>query len=91
MGHVSLNSCKGGDVDTVSHTGWEGGGFFLSAQAQPLICFPNWPLMRGQQSERGKKQATVTKINISCYRQERSIYFPGFGAQPCCQSAPTRL
>lgn len=44
-------------MDTILHAEWEGGGFFLSAQAQPLICFPNWPLMRGQQSERGKKQA----------------------------------
>lgn len=54
MGQVSPSSCKGGDMRTVSHTGWEGG--LLSARVQPLICFPNRPLMGGQQSQRAENK-----------------------------------
>lgn len=55
-GHVSPNSRKGGDVGTVSHAGWEGWGFFWSTQVQPLLWFPNQPLMEGQQSERAENK-----------------------------------
>lgn len=57
MGYVYLNLCKEGDVGTILHTRWEGGLFlFLLVQVQPLLCFPNWPLMRGQQSERAENK-----------------------------------
>lgn len=89
-GPVSPNSCKGGDAGTVSHPGWEDFGVLLPAQVRPLLWFLNRPLMRGQQSERAENKQQRQKINIRPYRQQRSIYLPGVGAQPCCQSGPAR-
>lgn len=64
-----------GDVGTISHTGWEGGWFYgllLPAQVKPLISFPNWPLMRGQQSERAENR-----------QQRRDQYFPLLAEARC--------